>query len=289
MSKKHWETYFNAIKKQDWEGARDSLDRLSNVEQDNPQVHLKIGDIYQRTGETLKAIASYHQSAWLLINQGFLQKALALYKIILRLDPNNAEAINKSKELMMELESARIKMAEIPTVMEEPVKMEEPAKIEEPVRMEDLIVRTSFREYREEPSEIPPKEEVVEDDLRGLMGRGEVRSFVNGEKVIEEGDSGDSIFIVKSGQARVLAHILGKEIELAILSEGDVFGEVAFLTGRPRTASVVAKGPLTVIEISRLLLEETIEKNPEILSRLEDFYEQHLQDTLRKVKPTDKK
>src|SRR4030042_2250524 len=108
MSKKYWETYFTAIKKQDWEQARSSLEHLSNIEQENPQVQLKLGDIHQRLGDHIHAITSYHQSAWILTKQGFMQKALALYKIILRLDPYNTEAINKSKELMMELESSKM-------------------------------------------------------------------------------------------------------------------------------------------------------------------------------------
>jgi len=92
------------------------------------------------------------------------------------------------------------------------------------------------------------------------------------------------MYIVKSGKARVVAHLLGKEIELAVLEEGSVFGEVAFLTGRPRTASVIADGPLEVFEISRLDLEKIIGMNPVILSKIEDFYESRVQDTIKKIK-----
>ncbi|MEW6162714.1 MAG: cyclic nucleotide-binding domain-containing protein [Nitrospirota bacterium] len=251
MSKNYWEAYFNAIKKQDWEGAKNSLHHLSNVERDNPHVHLKIGDIYQRMGDSLNAVASYHQAAWILTKQGFMQKALALYKVILRLDPYNVEAINRSKELMVKLESAKISAAPRPLLREEPV----------PSLFSSL----------------------QKDEIKKIIEKAEIKSFSDSEKVIEEGDSGDSLFIVKSGQARVISHILGKKIELATLSEGDVFGEIAFLTGRPRTASVIAKGPLVVIEIRRQLLEEVIEKNPDVLYKLEDFYQQRLQNTLKKT------
>ncbi|OGP65941.1 MAG: hypothetical protein A3K22_01795 [Deltaproteobacteria bacterium RBG_16_42_7] len=102
--------------------------------------------------------------------------------------------------------------------------------------------------------------------------------------ILEEGDSGDSIFFIKSGHARVVSHILGKELELATLSAGDVFGEVAFLTGRPRTASVIALDRLEVIEFKKFLLEEIFEKYPDILKKLDDFYQCRVQDTLKKVK-----
>ena len=123
-------------------------------------------------------------------------------------------------------------------------------------------------------------EEAFDSILRDF----EVKTYSTGERVLEEGDSGDSMYIIGSGSARVIAHLMGKEIELAELGEGDLFGEVAFLTGRPRTAEVVAAGPLKVLEINRLDIERIIERNPEVLSRLEDFYERRAKDTIMKIR-----
>ena len=128
-----------------------------------------------------------------------------------------------------------------------------------------------------------------EDEIKRITGRLKAQSFLPGQKVVEEGDFGDSIFVITSGEAKVVAHILGKEIELATLSVGDVFGEVAFLTGRPRTASVIADGELRVMEFNRLIIEEILEKYPESLKKLEDFYQSHLEDTLSKVRAKIKK
>jgi CRP-like cAMP-binding protein len=339
MSKKYWESYFNAIKNQNWEEAKNSLENLCNYEKGNPQVHLKLGDIYQRMGEHIHAINSYHKSAWILKKQGFIQKALALYKIILRLDSYNAEAINRSKELMMELESSKMQASIIPpfeTKFEEkaeqkveaevrpPLEIEEEAEqkieAETSVRMEDFIERTSYDEeslvtspslemHEQEEIEIQQKTEIPEinqdeestsylsslfsslpeDERKQLIDRAESRLFSSGQTVIEEGDFGDSIFFLKSGHARVIAHILGKEIELATLSAGDVFGEVAFITGRPRTASVVAIDNLKVIELNRVLLEDILERYPDILEKLHDFYQCRVQDTLQKVRTEIKK
>ena len=50
------------------------------------------------------------------MKDGYTQKSLAVFKVILRLDPNNAEAIKSTKELMMEIEGAKIKPAEEPVV-----------------------------------------------------------------------------------------------------------------------------------------------------------------------------
>jgi tetratricopeptide (TPR) repeat protein len=333
MSKKYWETYFKAIKNQDWEQARVSLENLANKEGDNPHVQLKLGDIYQRTGKIAPAIAAYHKSAWTLTKQGFAQKALALYKIILRLDSYNEEAINKSNELMIGIETAKKqRQPHVPFI----TKFEETAnqnneearplgtgedietELKPSVDMTDVIDRTSYRDNPPEVSappetteedhvdmqpssgieEIPQSEgeevpsfffSLPKDDIQYLLYKTDSHTFSPGQLILEEGDSGDSIFFIKSGHAQVIAHILGKQIELATLSPGDVFGEVAFLTGRPRTASVIALDNLKVIEFTKFLLEEIFARYPSTLAKLHDFYHCRIEDTLEKVKDEIKK
>jgi len=271
MSKENWEAYFEAMKKEDWQSAMTVLQKISQKDKNNPQLSLKMGDLYQRMGDVVNAITSYNNSAWLLKSQGFFQKAIALYKIILRLDPYNSEALNEVKKLMFDLESAKTSNVQMPV---------SPAKA--PLSIEELAThisdRTTFSAIPEIFSGIP------EEDAKKILNELDSLSFSAGQKVVEEGDSGDSMYIIQSGKARVVAHLLGKEIELAVLEEGAVFGEVAFLTGRPRTAAVIADGPLEVFEISRLDLEKIIEMNPVILSKIEDFYESRVQDTIKKIK-----
>jgi len=338
MSKKYWETYFKAIKKQDWEQARVSLEYLANTERDNPHVQLKLGDIYQRTGKITPAITAYHKSAWTLTKQGFAQKALALYKIILRLDSYNEEAINRSNELMIGIETAKKqRQTTVPfvTKFEEAIDQNNeearalPLGTEEDidnalkpsVDMTDVIDRTSYKDKPPEvtaPPEIPEQNHIdiqpsngmeetsriedeqgadipsffsslPEDETQYLLYKTNPHTFPAGQLILEEGDSGDSIFFIKSGHAKVIAHILGKQIELATLSPGDVFGEVAFLTGRPRTASVIALDKLEVIEFTKFLLEEIFARYPSTLAKLHDFYHCRIEDTLQKVKDEIKK
>ncbi|RJQ41125.1 MAG: hypothetical protein C4550_02300 [Nitrospiraceae bacterium] len=338
MESKQWELYFDAVKNNNWQKAMDSLNAILKTEPKNPQVHLKIGDVFQKKGDISRAVSAYQQSAWLLMKDGYTQKALAVFKIILRLDPNNAEAIKSTKELMMEIEGARIKPAEepvltMPAAEEKPVeesaaesyfttgaefepeKEEQDVSVQPPAEM-DFIERTSYYGEPAESESIPEtrvddKSEVLleaagslaeepdlhipflsslpEDEIKQITGSLKAQTFLPGQKVVEEGDFGDSIFIIISGKAKVVAHILGKEIELATLSAGDVFGEVAFLTGRPRTASVIADDELRVMEFNRGIIEEILEKYPEILKKLEDFYQSHLEDTLSKVRTKIKK
>jgi CRP-like cAMP-binding protein len=272
---KKWSFYFESLKRQDWESARRALEKMLEDGQKEPGIFVKMGDLHRRTGESIKAVSSYHKAAGMFMSRSLHQRALTVYKIILQLDPYDQEATNRSRELMMELACqdssppyAGISPERSGSFMSE---------------FDELTVPASERTK----GPIVPEflTGLPEEELKEFMNMLEPRSFTAREKIVGEGDSGDSMFIVKSGRARVTAHILGKEIELARLGEGDVFGEVAFLTGRPRTASVIAEGPVEVYEISRADLEKTIENNPGILETLENFYERRVKDTIRKVVP----
>jgi hypothetical protein len=81
--------------------------------------------------------------------------------------------------------------------------------------------------------------------------------------VVSEGDPGDSVFLIASGSVRILVlggH--GRALEIRRLESGDFFGEVAALSGRPRTATVVADADCEFLEIDRWALERLVEARP---------------------------
>jgi len=270
---KGWSLYFESLKRRDWESARKALEKMIGEGRKEPGIFVKMGDLHRRTGDSIKAASSYHRAAGIFMSRSLHQQALAVYKIILQLDPYDQDAINRSRELMMEL-----------ACRDSPVPSADTKRPAGPMgEFDELTVPVSERTR----GPIVPEffSRLPEEEFNELMNMLEPKAFAAREKIIGEGDSGDSMFIMKSGAARVAANILGKTIELAKLGEGDVFGEVAFLTGRPRTAAVIAEGPVEVYEISRSDLEKIIENNPDILETLENFYEKRVKDTIRKVVP----
>jgi tetratricopeptide (TPR) repeat protein len=272
MDKKYWENYYTALKSEDWETAKASLEHLSTVQRNNPKVYLKLADLFQRIGDVSKALAAYHQSAWMLRQQGFVQKALALYKIILQINPFDAEATKLSKELMWEVED--LKEQQMPPMP----KQETPGKGQ--TEAEEV---TTFSRYPMLLETLP------EEDMNFYMKKALSQTFDPEQTVIEEGDTSNSIYFIDSGRAKVVANILGKKLELAVLLAGDIFGEVAFITGRPRTASVIAVDTLTVFEFNEILLDEIFMKYPQVLEKIHVFYESRVQDTIAKVKSQIKK
>lgn len=93
---------------------------------------------------------------------------------------------------------------------------------------------------------------VMLDDLMTRAQSVAERSFKCGELVFRQGDAGDRIYVVKSGEAEVVRDDPDKgEVVIARLGQGAYFGEMALLSDAPRNASVRAVTDLTTLAIER--------------------------------------
>ena len=84
--------------------------------------------------------------------------------------------------------------------------------------------------------------------------------FHDGENVITEGDWPYYAYVVQSGRARVMRLLGDKEIAVAQLTEGDIFGEVSLIGKTKHSASVVADGDLKVGIIARETFVEALDQ-----------------------------
>lgn len=101
-----------------------------------------------------------------------------------------------------------------------------------------------------------------------LLHRARLQRFGRGEKVIVQGDSGHSMFIVLAGEADVLVATGGTETRVATLRTGEAFGEMSLLTGEPRSATVRARSDCELWEIEKDTLGEILAENEALVQRL---------------------
>ena len=89
--------------------------------------------------------------------------------------------------------------------------------------------------------------------------------FVEGEIVAGQGEAGDELHIVVDGEVRVLRResAAAPDVELARRSRGDVVGEMALITRKPRIASVVAAGNVRTLRVGRAAFEGVLRERPE--------------------------
>jgi len=81
-------------------------------------------------------------------------------------------------------------------------------------------------------------------------------AYQDGEIIIEEGGSGDWVYVVLSGTVEISKRIGGKTFIVTMLGQGEVFGELGFLGGARRTATARAIGETSVGIIDRAFLDE---------------------------------
>jgi small-conductance mechanosensitive channel len=106
------------------------------------------------------------------------------------------------------------------------------------------------------------------DELRQLAMATVGHVFAPGETLIRAGDEGSSMFVVHNGRVRVQLTESGKSRPVAVLSEGNFFGEMALFTGEPRTASVVALEETEVLEIGHAAMKHLFETNPSLVESI---------------------
>jgi CRP-like cAMP-binding protein len=94
--------------------------------------------------------------------------------------------------------------------------------------------------------------ELAPQERNILFARVRVRSYAAGETIFLMGSAGDSLMAVLSGSVRIsVPSPDGKEIVLAIIQPREVFGEIALLDGKERTADARAIGPCTLAILER--------------------------------------
>ncbi|MEP6821506.1 MAG: mechanosensitive ion channel family protein [Chthoniobacterales bacterium] len=110
--------------------------------------------------------------------------------------------------------------------------------------------------------------------LEDLVSNGDANHFGRGEAVIEEGTSGDSMFLLVEGTAQVSVARNGSQIQVNVLRRGDCFGEMSLLTGEKRTATVRAEGDCEIMEISKPIMGDLLRSSPQCLEHLSSLLAQ---------------
>jgi CRP/FNR family transcriptional regulator, cyclic AMP receptor protein len=100
--------------------------------------------------------------------------------------------------------------------------------------------------------------------LQRLAAAADDVAFRAGERIVEQGNPGETLFVLLEGEAKVIRDGRAR----TRLIPGDFFGEISVLDGGPRTASVEADTPVSALRVFRHTLLEMIEAEPRLALRL---------------------
>ncbi len=105
--------------------------------------------------------------------------------------------------------------------------------------------------------------------LDTLLAVASERSFTNGQVIFQKGDPGTSMMAVLSGRVRISAYSEdGREIILNMVDPGQLFGEIALLDGKDRSADATAMGKTELLILDRRDFLPFLEKNPKSAVKL---------------------
>ncbi len=122
--------------------------------------------------------------------------------------------------------------------------------------------------------------ELSDDQLESISSFTFNKSFDPGELIVEEGQTGNGLYVIVSGNVEVLKGDLTANPQvLAKRGAGDVFGEMALLGEWPRTASVRALDSVQCLGIDRWVFLSQLERQPQVTIRMLQILAQRLRDS----------
>lgn len=278
-SKSKFEQLDQYLAKRDYRGALQAISEELRRRPENFNVLLRQAEILALAGDRDEAIEVYQKLARHFVAEGFYARAIAINSKILRLDPTRTEATRELAD-------------EIARRQEEEEKRRRPPLTRPPGRSAPRQPQESEEEAEELTTRPPPPRggeaaffsAFPRDALEKLLNSTCVYTFQPGVVLVREGEDGRSMFLIEGGTVQVLTtDNTGATIPLARLGPGEFFGEVSVLTGRPRTATVVAETAVTVIEVSKDDLDQITATHPEVRALVQKFYEERAHATVEAV------
>lgn len=93
-------------------------------------------------------------------------------------------------------------------------------------------------------------------------------SFKDRQVVFCENEPAEFLYVIREGKVKILKRRENHEVILAILKAGEIFGEMAVISDKPRNATAASFGPCTLFPINRAALEKLINSSPDIIKRV---------------------
>ncbi|CUH46244.1 Crp/Fnr family transcriptional regulator [Ruegeria atlantica] len=90
-------------------------------------------------------------------------------------------------------------------------------------------------------------------------------SLDQGQVLFEQGDEGDALYVISEGTLEVsFLAMSGRKLSLTLMKPGEVFGEIALFDSGPRTATIAAAEPSSVLRVRRRDVMDQIRQHPDL-------------------------
>jgi hypothetical protein len=216
------------------------------------ELRLQLADVIALAGRGGEAVPIYIGLADELARSGHAPKAIAVLKKLERIVPGRGDVADRLAALIGDHGAGAA--AEAPPVAE--LAPDPPAA---PAGIDPAFSSPLFGDFSRE-------------DLRAVIRGLRFLTFEPGDIIVGDAEPGDSLFVISSGRVKAFVKgAQGRYREAREMGEGDFFGEIALLHGKPRTATVTAAESCELLELEREMVESLAATRPHVREVLESF------------------
>ncbi len=243
----------------DFDAARLLFEQIHQQDSKDIRSWIKLADLYVKTDKQSEAVREYSAIAGRYADEGFVVQAIAINKIILRLDPKNKRAQERLAELSRERGEEWDGDDTAPSGNASP-------QIQ--LQQTQLLSGLSGQE------------------LNAFIDSLHLRTAADGEVIVRTGEEGKFLFLIGMGEVRLETEdAAGARRVLRHLGEGDFFGEQAFMSRGCYRDDAISEGETAVMEIDRSTFDAWVEKFPNIQQTVEEFYRKRVLERVLAVSP----
>jgi hypothetical protein len=236
----------------------------------DPELRLQLADVLALDGRGKDAVPIYIGLADEFGRSGNAAKAIGVLKKIERIAPGRADVADRLAALIGDHGAAA---AEVPVPPAEELEIAAPAPAAGPAPAAAAPAGGEAVPASLAPALSSPLfGDFSREDLLAVIRGLRFLTFDPGDIIVGDGEPGDSLFVISSG--RVKAFVKGASGRYKVareLGEGDFFGEIAILYGRPRTATVTAADRCELLELERATVETIAASHPRVREVLQSF------------------
>lgn len=234
---------------------------------------LRLADALASGGDPREAVQVLNRAGPRLQKAGRLVEAIAVYKKVEELDPK------------AEITSSFLSQIELKKLLDATAKVQAQAAAPQgpgpaaPPPAEVAERRKKSERVHALRKEIPLLKDIPPFLFELVLEKIHLRTLAPGQALFAEGDDGSSLSFVAAGELVVSAKgDDGAPVLLGLLGPGDVAGEISFLSGVPRTATVAARTRVDLLELDRNALTPLVKKYRHVADALSRLYAERVLD-----------
>ncbi len=241
-----------------YDRARDLFAQIHEQDPSDIRSFVKLAEMKEKTGDKKGAVRDYIDIASTYADQGFVVQAIAINKIILRLDPGRTEINEQLQKLSSERgEDWATSTSTVQTAIP---------------RTSPLDMSASDR-FKLGFSRTPLLSGLSGAELDAFIASLELKELNPGDVLYREGETGEYLYLVGMGTIQLQARVASGEYRtFSHLHEGDFCGEHAFMSHLKHDHAAVAESETRVLMLDRETFGQWVTKYPQIKNTVEDFY-----------------